>query len=113
MNINLDKIAGRRVAIHIPEVADAIAFAEAVGKRFPEKTENLSNNYITWHSEYENDDGFCFFPRFTESRGMSYGRRSTYDEWGVPVVEFEELIISAEELNTLPSDYTIEFLFGT
>ena len=108
--LDLSKIAGKRVAVHISTAEKAEVFIAELKQRFPDRVDD-DPIPLSMIARYEGStySGFCYYPRFGESRKMTYGDRATYDDWGVPVVEFEDLIVA--ELVTNKSDIAIEFLF--
>lgn len=105
--IRLDKIEGKDVAVHVPTEEAARAFYDAMVDSHRSK---VASDGMRFFDQYNRQSGFCYYPRFHEERTMSYGTRNTYDEWGVPVVEFEELIMS--DLSIDVSDMPIESLFS-
>lgn len=108
--LDLSRIAGKRVAVHVSTVEKARVFIAAMEQHFPNKVgfDPVPIDVITLY-ESHGYSGFCYYPRFHEKRKMSYGSRETYDDWGVPVVEFEDLL--AADLVTVMSDIPIESLF--
>lgn len=105
--INLDKIEGRRIAVHIPTREKRMIFFNSMKERYPDRVGTDGDYFFDM---YNNDSGFCYFPRFGENRKMTYGRRDTYDDWGVPVIEFDDLMFDIE-LDTNISHMSIESLF--
>lgn len=108
--LDLSRIEGKKVAVHVSNVEKAEIFIAEMRRYFPEKIgyDSIPRNHIKRY-ESAGYKGFCYFPRFHEPRTMSYGDRGTYDDWGIPVVEFEDLF--AIELTTNKSDMPIELLF--
>lgn len=109
MVVDLERIAGKRVAVHLPTKESAQMFYDAIKAKFPYKISSGWGRGALFLDDYEQDTGMCYYPRFTESRTMSYGKRKTYDDWGVPVVEFSDLLM--EDLDTCLSDMEVGFLF--
>lgn len=106
--ISLDKIKDKRVAVHIPTEESRRIFFATMKKYYTNKI-GSDGEYL--FDKYDRDTGFCYFPRFGENRKMTYGSRRTYDDWGVPVVEFEDLLYTMDfEINA--SHMPIESLFG-
>lgn len=106
--ISLEKIEGKRVAVHIPNEKSRRIFFAAMKKHYPNKI-GADGEYF--FDMYNIDTGFCYFPRFGENKMMTYGKRETYDDWGVPVIEFEDLLHTID-LETNASHMPIESLFG-
>ena len=108
--LDLSKIAGKKVAVHVPTVEKAKQFIEEMERCYPHKIgyEPVPTYSINMYENY-GYNGFCYYPRFHENRKMTFGDRGTYDDWGIPVVEFEDLL--AIELTTNVSDVPIESLF--
>ena len=109
MIVDLERIAGKRVAVHLPTKESAKIFYDAIKTKFPSKVSAGWGDGARFFDDYEQDSGMCYYPRFTESRTMSFGKRRTYDDWGVPVVEFSDLLM--EELDTCLSEMDVRFLF--
>lgn len=108
--LRMDLIAGNNVAIHVSTAAKADMLIDALAANFPDRVNGFYRPGNSMIEEYERDTGFCLYPRFGQKRHMSYGKRGTYDDWGVPVVEFEELLVS--DLVTNDCGLAIEFLFS-
>lgn len=107
MRINLDRIPkDRPCAVHVPTRETAEAFYNAMSASYRGKT---GSDGMAYFSQYNDAGGFCYYPRFHEKRTMTYGSRGTYDDWEVPVIEFESLIM--EDLSIAMSDMPIESLF--
>lgn len=109
--LDLSKIAGKRVAVHVSTVEKAEMFIAAMEQHFPNKV-GFDPVPIGSIKLYEGHgySGFCYYPRFNESRKMTFGNRGTYDDWGVPVLEFEDLLVT--DLVTVMGDMPIESLFS-
>ena len=109
--LDLSKIAGKKVAVHVSTVEKAEVFIAAMQQHFPNKVgfDPVPVGSIALY-EGHGYSGFCYYPRFHEKRKMSYGSRETYDDWGVPVLEFEDLLVT--DLVTLMSDMPIEVLLN-
>lgn len=105
--ISLEKIEGKRVAVHIPNEESRRIFFAAMKKHYPDK---IGPDGAYFFGVYNMDTGFCYFPRFGENKRMTYGSRRTYDDWGVPVIEFEDLL-STMDLEINASHMSIEALF--
>lgn len=108
MRIDLNKIPmDRPCAVHVPTKEAARAFYKAMLTLHRDK---VRTDGMIFFDQYDRESGFCYYPRFHERRQMTYGRRSTYDDWGVPVLEFESL--EMDDLSIAVSEMPIESLFG-
>ena len=110
MYVNLDKIIGKKVAVHTPGKDAVMAFCEAMKSRFPDKALRDLDICLGFVERYEREAGMCLNPRFTEPRSMTYGRRDTYESWGLDIIEFEELIV--QDLEIKLSDMELDMLFN-
>lgn len=111
MRIDLDRIAGRNVAIHIPTREHGIVFIEAMRAKFPEKVVRFERCYLERNNFASGQR--CFYPRLHQAgMHMTHGDRSTYADLCVDVLEFDSILIPDVEMETGISDLPIESLFS-
>ena len=110
MDFDLSVLANKNVAVHFSSKEHARIFYDKMKREFPKKTRSwYGPNYSNW----QNDDGMCYYPRFHQgNQGMTHGRTKTYIEWGVEIVEFTDLLICSKDLGELMDVGCIEKLFG-
>lgn len=96
------------VAVHFQCEAEAREFFTIMKDCYPTYVRRW--NTATYKSDYLEYGGVCYCPYFNEVDGsMTHASRWDYEEFGYPVVEYSDLIVSALDENI--GDDAMKFLF--
>lgn len=106
MALDLSRIYGKKIAVHIANKDDKIEFVNAVKEQYPDE---LSSNSLTYYKQYE------YFRLADFSRGIKKfgyaGNSTTYTDSGFTIVEFDYLIADDDaEMEEVSNDYILDFL---
>lgn len=106
MVLDLSRIYGKKIAVHIVNKDDKIEFLNAVKEQYPNE---LSSDTLKYYKNYE------YFRLSDFSRGFKkfgYSSNSTtYTNSGFTIVEFDYLIADDDtEMEEMSNDDILEFL---
>lgn len=107
MDIDLSIMYGEKTAVHFTSKEQATIFYEEMKTKFPEKMRS-------WHKVFWVDyDSVCYYPRFHQCDYiMTYGSLSTYNDMGVRIIEFEDLLVCRSDFGDIAEHGNILDLFG-
>lgn len=110
MKIYMHKLmSDRPIAVHFKSKAEAKIFFDEMKEHYPIHV-RCWFNFIYPYSE-ERDGGVCYCPHFNEKDGsMTHGRKSTYINLGIKVIEFDELLYDEDEVDITESEVSLDFL---
>lgn len=106
MALDLSRIYGEKIAVHIANKDDKIEFFNAIKEQYPDE---LSSNNLIYYKQFK------YFRLFNFRRGgkkFGYADNSApYTDSGFTIVEFDYLIADDDtEMEEVSNNYILDFL---